>query len=234
MSYCVNCGVSLADSEKKCPLCLTEVINPKCIVNSQAKTPYPPYQPQPSQKVSKSSVIGIISIMALLPVALSLICDTSINKEIVWSGFVVGAIALLYLIIVLPIVKNKIDSVSCLAFDFAGLILYLYYIERVIHGTWFLSFALPLTIIIAAIVMILTFLSLYTKVEKLAIAALSLIFIGLLNFAIELLINFTFHSHDTLVWALYPMATFIILGIVLYLINANKPLKERLQKKFFI
>ena len=28
MSYCVNCGVKLAKSEKKCPLCNTPVINP--------------------------------------------------------------------------------------------------------------------------------------------------------------------------------------------------------------
>lgn len=234
MSYCVNCGVELADSEKKCPLCLTEVINPKCIISSEAKTPYPPYRPQPSQKVSKNSVIGILSIMALLPIALSIICDIGINKKIVWSGFVIGAIALLYLIIVLPIAKSKIDSVSCLAFDFAGLILYLYYIEHVIHGKWFLNFAFPIALIVAAIVMIITFLSLYTKVEKLAIAALSLIFVGLLSLSIELLINLTFQPHDHLVWSLYPMSTFIILGIVLYLINANKPLKERLQKKFFI
>ena len=28
MSYCVNCGVELAPSEKNCPLCGTPVINP--------------------------------------------------------------------------------------------------------------------------------------------------------------------------------------------------------------
>ena len=28
MSYCVNCGVKLKQSEKFCPLCNTKVINP--------------------------------------------------------------------------------------------------------------------------------------------------------------------------------------------------------------
>ena len=28
MSYCVNCGVELEKSEKRCPLCGVEVINP--------------------------------------------------------------------------------------------------------------------------------------------------------------------------------------------------------------
>ena len=31
MSYCVNCGVKLKNSEKKCPLCNTKVINPNKI-----------------------------------------------------------------------------------------------------------------------------------------------------------------------------------------------------------
>ena len=29
MSYCVNCGVELAASERRCPLCGVEVINPR-------------------------------------------------------------------------------------------------------------------------------------------------------------------------------------------------------------
>ncbi|HBR32798.1 MAG TPA: hypothetical protein DD733_12025 [Clostridiales bacterium] len=234
MSYCVNCGVELADSEKKCPLCKTEVINPKYIVNSEAAMPYPPYRPSPSQKVSKNSVIGLLSLMALLPIALSVICDVGINGRIVWSGFVTGALALLYLIIVLPIAKSKIDSVTCLGIDFAGIIVYLYYIDRTIEGGWFLNFALPVTLLVAAVVMLITFLSLYTKSEKLPIAALTMILFGFMNLAIEILLNIAFLTRDYLVWSLYPLATFVILGIVLFYINANKPLKEKLQKKFFI
>ena len=33
MSYCVNCGVKLKQSEKVCPLCNTMVINPNNLNN---------------------------------------------------------------------------------------------------------------------------------------------------------------------------------------------------------
>ena len=41
--YCIKCGVELADSEKKCPLCGTVVYHPD-IKQGEAKTPYPPYE----------------------------------------------------------------------------------------------------------------------------------------------------------------------------------------------
>ena len=40
MSYCVNCGVKLAKSEKKCPLCNTKVINPN-LSNDTFEPAYP-------------------------------------------------------------------------------------------------------------------------------------------------------------------------------------------------
>ena len=39
MSYCVHCGVELADCEPKCPLCGTEVLDPKA-PNRKGHIPY--------------------------------------------------------------------------------------------------------------------------------------------------------------------------------------------------
>ena len=39
--YCVNCGVELADSEKKCPLCGMPVFHPD-IPRTPAEPPFPP------------------------------------------------------------------------------------------------------------------------------------------------------------------------------------------------
>ncbi len=41
MSYCVNCGVELDRSEKACPLCGVEVLNPRQPYDDQAPRPYP-------------------------------------------------------------------------------------------------------------------------------------------------------------------------------------------------
>lgn len=41
MSYCVNCGVELGKAEQRCPLCGTEVVNPKEPYDPKAKQLYP-------------------------------------------------------------------------------------------------------------------------------------------------------------------------------------------------
>ena len=40
--YCVKCGVELADTENKCPLCGTSVYHPD-IVRDKAEPTYPAY-----------------------------------------------------------------------------------------------------------------------------------------------------------------------------------------------
>ena len=50
MSYCVNCGVKLKQSEKVCPLCNTKVINPNNLKDK--------FTPAYSQAVEKHKEIN--------------------------------------------------------------------------------------------------------------------------------------------------------------------------------
>ena len=100
--YCVKCGVELADSEKKCPLCGTEVICPG-ETRKLAPAPYPPYPGVSSEHASKSGILFVLTVLFLLPFLLCLICDFKINGELIWSGYASGALLLLYILIVLPI-----------------------------------------------------------------------------------------------------------------------------------
>ena len=43
-----------------------------------------------------------------------------------------------------------------------------------------------------------------------------------------------FRSHDALLWSIYPLAAGIILGLMLIIIGCCRPLRESLQKKFFL
>ena len=46
--YCVKCGVELADSERKCPLCLTPVYMPG--ISDDPERPYPKFdKPDPTE-----------------------------------------------------------------------------------------------------------------------------------------------------------------------------------------
>lgn len=240
MSYCVNCGVELSSSEKKCPLCGTEVINPNLRKQqgSQGETgdppPYPQYKPLTMQSVSRPSVTILVTLLFLLPVLLTVICDLSINSRISWSAYVVASIAFLYICVILPIVSKKPEPAFCIAIDACALLFLLMFIEKRSGGSWFLPFTLPLVIYIAAVLIALTLLGHRHLFSAMKITALSFITCGVGTVFIEILLNHVFHVRDRLIWSFYPLTVLVIIGIVLFLIDCNKPLKERLQKKFFI
>ena len=98
--YCINCGVKLADSEKRCPLCGTVPYHPD-IVRQEGEALYPQDR-YPAVHVSKAATLGAVTILMLIPVFVTLICDLSIHARVTWSGYVAGAIALVYIAGVLP------------------------------------------------------------------------------------------------------------------------------------
>ena len=141
--YCVRCGAELSDSEEKCPLCGTIVFHPD-IPRPQGEKPYP-VDTARQETASRAGVLFLLTMGFVLPLILCLLCDWKINGSIVWSGYVSGALVLLYLMIVLPLWFKKPIPVVFVSADFAALGLFLLYIDFATHGHWFLTFALPVT-----------------------------------------------------------------------------------------
>ena len=160
--YCVKCGVELADSEKKCPLCGTPVFHPD-IPRSLADPPYPPARRIRREDVNRSGILFVLTVAALLPAILALLCDWRINGTIVWSGFAVGGLLLLYILAVLPLWFKRPNPVIFVPIDFAAIGVFLLYVNYATGGHWFLTFALPVTgaagLLVCAMVTLLRYLS---------------------------------------------------------------------------
>ena len=111
---------------------------------------------------------------------------------------------------------------------------YLLYIDLATGGRWFLSFAFPVVgaagIIVTAMVILLR----YLHGGHLFVFGGAFILSGGLMVLVEFLINLTFKLHDALLWSIYPLAAGIILGLTLIIIGCCRPLRESLQKKFFL
>lgn len=230
--YCVKCGVELADSEKKCPLCNTEVICPS-EPREIAPSPYPPYPGAVTEGVSKSGFLFVLTVIFLLPFLLCLICDFKINGELSWSGYASGAILLLYIIAVLPIWFKKPNPVIFIPVDFTAIGLYLLYINYSSRGDWFLSFAFPLVASIMLIVTAVVTLKRYTKGGEIFIYGGATILFGGVAVLTEYLLCITFSGYRMFVWSLYPLSALFIIGMMLIVIGICKPLRESLKRKFF-
>ena len=202
--YCVKCGVELADSEKKCPLCGTPVFHPD-IPRNLSDPPFPPDRRIRPEDVNRSGILFVLTVAALLPALLCLLCDWRINGTLVWSGYAAGAIGLLYIVILLPMWFRHPNPVIFVPVDFVAVGLYLLYINFATGGHWFLSFAFPVTGAIGLLVSAAVALTYYLRGGYLYIYGGMLILGGGLAVLIEFLINLTFQIHETLFWSFYPM-----------------------------
>lgn len=230
--YCVKCGVELADSEKKCPLCGTKVYYPGIEAENPEK-PYPPFEIS-NENVNPAGLLFVVTAFFVIAEIICLLCDFNVYYEITWSGFVMGAIGLSYLLFVFPFWFKKFHPAIFIPVDFSAIALYVLYINIKTGGHWFLPFALPVIASICIIVSSVVILCRYLRKGYLYIFSGAFFANACFSVLLEVLINNVFNVRSKLVWSIYPCAAFFILGIMLLVIAIVKPLRESLRKKFFI
>ena len=231
--YCVKCGVELADSEKKCPLCGTVVFHPE-IARPETEKPFPPDRGIVTEEVNRSGVLFVLTVLFLLPLVITLLCDWRISGDITWSGYVAGALLLIYVVGVLPLwfkAPNPVIFVPC---GFAVVLLNLLYINHATDGHWFMSFAFPVAGGLGLIVTAVVALTRYLRSGYLYIYGGALIITGGFMLLVEYLLNRTFHINEVFFWSFFPLAGCSILGMMLIVIAICRPLRESLHKKFFL
>lgn len=228
--YCIKCGVELAEHEKKCPLCGTPVPF-TAFVNPDAPAPYP--KEEERDELNRHGVLFVLTFLFLIPIVLSFVCDLSINGAVVWSGYSSGALLLGYTVIVLPMWFRFPNAVIFVPVDFAAAALYLCYINNTVGGSWFLTFALPITVMTALIVCSVITLLRYVKRGRFFVFGGASLALGLSLLATELFGNLTF-GKTGLVWSAYPLTVFVLLGIMFIVIAMSPKLRDSLRRKFFV
>ena len=230
--FCIKCGVELSDDQKKCPLCNTVVYHPDIPL---ANTPgaYPAFKKE-SEKLKPIGLLIIMTIVFAIVCMLILFIDYQGNQGITWSGYVANGIILLYVWIALPFWLKRSNPVIYIPINLVTLGIYLAYINYFTNGQWFLTFALPIILVLSVCLTAAAALLHYLHKGYLFIASSVWFAFGGFMMMLEALINYTFGVSDTLIWAPYPFATCCFIGISLIVIAIHRPLRESLHKRFFI
>ncbi|MBQ3049067.1 MAG: zinc ribbon domain-containing protein [Oscillospiraceae bacterium] len=229
--YCVKCGVKLADTEKKCPLCGTRAIHPD-IIREQGEELYP-RRVYPDDK-SKTMLWQTVAIaLALTAMLITFVCDMQLGGGVTWSGYVIGALTVVYVMLVLPFWFKKRNPVIFVPVSFAAIGLYLLYINFVTKGDWFLSFAFPVVGGVAVIVTTVVVLFKYLKHGKLYVLGGAIIGFGAFMLLVEFLMVITFKSYSFIGWSYYPLVALGVLGGFLIFLAINRPARELMEQKFF-
>ncbi len=230
--YCINCGIELSKGQAICPICRTKVNHPDFPADPELSTyPARPFQ---SEEYNRRGLLFVLTVLWGLIVALPLLLESMILGRIGWSGYAAGGIAFAYILLILPTWFRNPNPVIFVPCDFAAAALLLLYIDLKTGGSWFLSFAFPVTGMLAVIITAICALWRYLRRGRLYILGGGLIALGLFSVYLEFFICFTFASVKFIFWSLYPLVVLLTLGLMVITIAVVKPFKESLRKYFFL
>lgn len=234
MSYCVNCGVELDETLRRCPLCGTEVINPNRKSEPDPATrPYPTKVELLERRATRRFFLLMATLMLLIPPIVCLICDVLSAGRLSWSAYVIGATAMAYVYVLIPFALEKPHPWLCLALDCGITILFLYGIAAHSSKGWFLPLALPIVLSASAAVGAVLLLFRKCRARFVRLAGV-LTAAALLCVLIDLTVNLYLQRTPVISWSLFVLAPCLILALVALVLNRRARFKEEMRRRFFI
>ena len=230
--YCINCGVKLADTEAKCPLCGVRVYHPD-LGTPSGEPLYPRHRYPAPETASKAAQIVVSTIMAIAMLT-TLYIDFQINKAVTWSGFSTGGIVVAYVLLVLPFWFKRVNPLMYMPTLTVTVALFLLYINHVTRGSWFFGFALPVTVYLGTVLTVQVYLLMRRRDKVLTILGCGFIAVGMLMLLMEHLIYLVFERVHFVGWSVYPLISLVLFGAMFIFLAVNRRAREKMERKFFI
>lgn len=157
MSYCVNCGVELDRSAKKCALCSTRVVNPNESPKKAQEAPTPfsemPFIPA---RVKRRFVAYIVTVVMLIPNIVCTLVNAVFFREGFWSFYLSATSFLIWVVFVFPFYTKKLRPYLMWAFDTLSVCAYVFFFFAMGHDQgkeWYTTTALPIILSVSAVVL---------------------------------------------------------------------------------
>lgn len=146
MSYCVNCGVELDDSAKKCALCGAPVLNPYLDEPEEALPPPYPDRLALPEGTNRRYIAFLVSMVLLIPNLICGVANLLILDSGVWSAYIVSSSLLFWVFFIVPFLMEKPRPLVLWLLDTLAGTLYtwLYYVVGWGPRGWFFYLGLPL------------------------------------------------------------------------------------------
>lgn len=226
----MNCGVKLGVGEEKCPLCGLRAYHPD--LKREIEEPLYPEEwvaPKP-ERTGWRFLLTVCFIIALFT---CLLVDLLLTRTVSWSGYVLGGLLTGYILAVLPLWFPKPNFVILLPIDFTAIGLLLLYIDLATGGSWFLSFAFPVTAMYGLLCTAVAAIGKYVRGGYFFQFGGACIAFGCSAMLLEFFLHITFHF-PMFRWSLYPVAVLSAVGLFWILAGIIRPLGDVLRKRLFL
>ena len=231
MSYCVNCGVKLEDTLEKCPLCNTPVINPSELKKAGLIPPFPTERGETEKVKSKDGAILLTVAFATTAICCALLNYLVFNQS-QWSIPIIGICAFFWVVFFPLILFKQLPVYAFIIMDGLAMAGYLYMLSLLTSSNiWLTKLALPITTLITAMILLLTFLVRNVSSSILAVALYVYILVPLLCIGIELLICDFRELPLRLVWSAVVCVPCAIVSIILITVLSKKRLREAVRRR---
>lgn len=232
MAYCVHCGVKLSDSEMRCPLCGTAVLDPSEPRDPTLPRAYPVRTPEQELKRSKRFWLLLCALILLCPALLCLMTDALLGNGLTWSIYPSSAMALLYISAAVPILVPRYRPYMALVTGFAALGGYLYLVERLSASSgWFFPIVLPALTLALALIVLLMMLYHHGRLNKLTLLASVFGAVAVECLGIELFCVLSLGMGLHFVWSPYAAAPCLFISLALFFINGNRAVREEVRRR---
>ncbi len=234
MSYCVHCGVQLADSEKDCPLCFTPVSDPHRAVNSKSIPSFPERLDKPN-KINIRFLTLLAALLLLFPLMVVIILDILSNRNLTWSLYVLGAEACIWSFIIFPLNCPKLSPYLHISVCSAVSLGYILLIHTVSHSRgWFIQLALPLVLMAFAFCCLVTLIYRNKRINRITKSGFTAILLSVLLVGIDMtVVKFTTDLlHPS--WAWYVSVPICVFGSVIVVASRSVRISEWIRRKLFI
>ncbi len=234
MSYCVHCGVELADSEAACPLCDTPVVDPHRLTTAEPSfAEVVDLSKKPG--LNRRFIISCVLLLLAVPFLVTAIVGWFVSANLNWALYVFGAELCLWVFLVYPLLAPKRRPYVFLVVDGVATAALVALIAGLSGGwDWYVRLALPLITLWLLVAVGMTYLirrdylSAGTKVGgALMIVACGVLLTGSLVALYQ-------GAAATPVWAWAAFLPCIVLGLAVILLSRSVAVNEWVRRNLFL
>ena len=232
MSYCVNCGVKLDPSLKRCPLCNTPVVNPNDLAAIQQPVPPFPHEKgqvegRPPQRPGYPFIYFPDSCRRCMRPF-----KPPVFRESLWSLYVIGACVVVWVLAVPAVIYTRMPLYGSILCDGLAIALYEFMISlNTPQQEWFFRLALPITALCTVAALIFTFLMRKVSSAFLMTGLYFFVEAALICASIELLIERYLALPFRLTWSAVVLSISAVIVIALVTILSRARLRNAVRRR---
>jgi len=236
MPICRNCGVVIEEGVERCPLCLTPM--GRVFEQGEGTSP-PPGEARSAVQVSKPltplRLWEIVSLFAGTSAVVVFVADFVYSMTVTWARYPLAAIIFLWAAGSLLILFRRHRPLLLVTETAALLIFFLALDLLMPTEPWFLSLALPLTVLAAILIGGIAAVTRGLRHRVFAILAMILMSVGLFLLGMETVLSLYLAGAFRLSWSLLVFGCIVpLVGLLFYIQYRLKVTSNEVKKIFHL